>query len=347
MKRIAINARFRRGPQTGVQRVASELVQRLDLPMAEFAPAGTATGVRGHVWEQMALPVRLAGAPLFSPCNTGPVLVRAQVALLHDAATFDHPEWFSRGFVASYRALWPLLARRARRIVTVSEFSRGRLAEALGLPRVAIEVVPNGVSAHFAPQSAPAIGQATAAFGLTPGRYFATLSTLEPRKNLGLVLEAWRRLTGRLPADIRLVLIGGSGGGHIFRGEGGGSDDPAGVIRTGFVTDAMLPALLGGAIALVYPTRYEGFGLPPLEAMACGTPAIVTPLASLPEVCGEAALYVDADDGKALADYMADLVRSPSLRAELAEAGLARAAGFTWDNAARHMREILIRDLAL
>lgn len=187
----------------------------------------------------------------------------------------------------------------------------------------------------------------TAPFGLQPGRYFATLSTLEPRKNLGLVLEAWQRLAGRLPADICLVLIGGSGAGHIFRADGTSASEPAGIVRTGFVADAALPALLGGAIALVYPSRYEGFGLPPLEAMACGTPAIVTPLASLPEVCGDAALYVDADDGAALADRMAALVDSPSLRAELAEAGLARAGGFTWEAAAERMRAILIRDLAL
>lgn len=347
VKRIAVNARFRGGPQTGVQRVAAELLQRIDLPLREVAPAAAATGLRGHAWEQAMLPLRLDGAPLWSPCNTGPLAVRAQIVTMHDAATFDHPEWFSRGFALTYRLLWPALARRVRRIVTVSDYSRGRLADVLDIPASAIEVVPNGIAPAFSPRPGDEVARATAPLGVEPGRYFATLSTIEPRKNLALVLAAWERLRGRLPADIKLLLIGGAGSERVFRADGMPGIDPPGIVRSGFVADAALPALLSGAIGLAYPSRYEGFGLPPLEAMACGTPAIVAPVTSLPEVCGSAALYVDPDDAEALAAHMLALAAEPRLRADLAEAGRVQAQRFAWDAAASRMRDILIRDLAL
>lgn len=343
---LAINARFRRGPQTGVQRVAAEILPRLGLPHREIAPANWGTGLKGHAWEQFALP-RLAGAsPLWSPCNTGPIRVRSQVVTIHDAAVFDHPEWFSRQFVAIYRLLLPRLARSARRVVTVSEFSRARLAIAFGLTEDRIEVVHNGVSERFAPQGTETVSTTAARYGVEPGHYFVTLSTLEPRKNLALTLRAWDAARTRLPGDMRLLLLGGSGGSQIFAAAGL-PDTMPGVIRAGFVPDADLPALLGGATALLYPSRYEGFGLPLLEAMACGTPAVTANTSSLPEVGGAAALYVDPDDAAGLADTICRLATEEALRSDLAAAGLAQARLFSWDKAAEQMRHILKRDLDL
>jgi glycosyltransferase involved in cell wall biosynthesis len=345
-RKLSINARFRRGPQTGVQRVAAEILPRLGLPHREIAPGGAATGLKGHAWEQFALPVLNRGAPLWSPCNTGPIAVRSQVVTIHDAAVFDHPEWFSRQFVATYRALLPRLARSARRIVTVSHFSKVRLAAALCLPEDRIEVVHNGVSERFAPAATADIVAAAARYGVEPGYYFATLSTLEPRKNLALTLKAWAIARTRLPADARLLLLGGVGRSQIFAG-GAMPETADGVVRAGFVPDADLPALLGGAIALLYPSRYEGFGLPVLEAMACGTPAIIAANSSLPEVGGDAALYIDPDDAEALARQMCALAGERGLRSDLREAGLAQARLFSWDRAAEEMRHILKRDLDL
>jgi glycosyltransferase involved in cell wall biosynthesis len=346
VKTLCVNARFRRGPQTGVQRVAAELLARLDLPLREVAPQRMTSGIKGHAWEQAVLPFRTGGAPLWSPCNTGPVLVRDQVVTLHDAAVFDYPEWFSGGFVRTYRALWPRLARAVRRVVTVSEFSRARLSVALDLAPSRIEVVPNGVAERFAPSSEAQLQAAAARYGVTSGRYFATLSTVEPRKNLDLVLAAWAQARAHLPGDFRLLLLGGAGAAHIFAGHQINAESES-IVRSGFVADADLPALLGGAVALLYPSRYEGFGLPPLEAMACGTPAVVTRAASLPEVCGAAALYVDPDDAGALAMHMRRLASEPALRADLSAVGMERAATFGWTRAAAQMRDILVRDLRL
>jgi glycosyltransferase involved in cell wall biosynthesis len=343
---LSINARFRLGPQTGVQRVAAEILTRLDMARHEIMPTREATGIKGHAWEQCVLPLRARGAPLWSPCNTGPLAVRSHVVTIHDAAIFDHPEWFSRKFVGTYRFLLPRLARSARRIVTVSRFSRARLAAALNIVEDRIEIVPNGVSEHFRPPAASEIARVAQKYCVDPGRYFATLSTLEPRKNLGSTLRAWEKARERLPKDTRLVLIGGAGKGGIFADEA--VSRPAdSVLRAGFVPDDDLPALLGGALGLLYPSLYEGFGLPILEAMACGTPVVTADSSSLPEVGGAAALYVEAGDTAAIADVICLLAGNEGLRTELREAGMAQARLFSWDDSAAQMRHILKRDLGL
>jgi glycosyltransferase involved in cell wall biosynthesis len=346
---LAVNARFRGGPQTGVQRVAAEIVPRLGMPYREIAPRSAASGMKGHAWEQFILPFKASGAPLWSPCNTGPLAVRSQVVTIHDAAVFDHPEWFSRQFVTIYRHLLPRLARSARRIVTVSEFSRMRLASALNLPLGRIEVVLNGVSAQFTPRTSEEIAAAAARYGVRPGSYFASLSTLEPRKNLALTLKAWNAVRADLPADTQLLLIGGTGKAQIFaphEAAAAGAQEE-GIVRAGFVPDSDLPALLGGATALLYPSRYEGFGLPVLEAMACGTPVVTADGSSLREVAATAALYVDPDDPAGLARALRALSGDAVLRSELRDAGLAQARLFSWDDTATKMRHILQRDLAL
>src|SRR3546814_9398559 len=149
-------------------------------------------------------------------------MARRQIVTIHDASVFEHPEWFSPRFGAFYRALLPVLAKRVERIVTVSHFSRERLSVALGIDAGRIDVVHNGVNALFRPvdRDNPAF---PAVIGDRP--YFATLSTREPRKNLGMVIEAWKRAQPRLPDDMILVIVGGQGSSAIF---GGGNGPAAG-----------------------------------------------------------------------------------------------------------------------
>ncbi len=149
--KLAVNGRFQNQRTTGVQRYAHEITKRLSLQAEIVAPRGWNSGVRGHIWEQTVLPQLARGALLWSPCNTGPLSVGRQVVTIHDCACFDHPEAFSRTFAAWYQWLLPRLARRARRVITVSRFSASRLADVCGVDVDQIEVIYNGVDARFRP----------------------------------------------------------------------------------------------------------------------------------------------------------------------------------------------------
>lgn len=340
---VVVNARFRVGPQTGVQRVATELCRAIVPPLIEIAPARDRGGARNHLWEQIVLPRRLDSAPLWSPCNTGPVAVANQVVTIHDAAVLDHPEWFTPAFRRIYGALWPLLAWRVRRLVTVSHYSQARLAAVLDVPRDRIRVVHNGVDTAFRPVESCRAAEVCRRYGVEPDKYFATLATVEPRKNLALVHAGWAAAQGKLPADHRLLVIGGAGKSTIFASSAGTAGEAT--IRAGFVPDDDLPALLTGTLGLLYPSRYEGFGLPVVEAMACGAPVVTTRLTSLAEVGGDAALYVDPDDIEGMAAHIVALATSADLRADLRARGLENAARFSWQTAARTMTEIFRDDL--
>jgi len=170
--------------------------------------------------------------------------------------------------------------------------------------------------------------------------YFLALATLEPRKNLALVLRAWPQVRAAVPEAL-LVIAGAAGSRDVFSRNGASSmDGEDGVMAIGRAPEAQLPALISGAHALLYPSLYEGFGLPVLEAMACGAPAVTTRRASLPEVGGDATLYVDDQDETDLAALMVRLAEDDDLVGRCRTAGLERARRFSWDAAARAMEQI-------
>jgi glycosyltransferase involved in cell wall biosynthesis len=344
MTELVVNGRFRRQRMTGIQRVAQAITARLQTPCAVIEPAHGGSGAVGHAWEQLILPARARGRPIWGPCNTGPLLSRNQFLTIHGAGVFDHPEWFSPGFVRLNHALWPTLAKRARRIITVSQFSRTRISDVLGVPKARIEVIWNGVDASFRPASPAAIASASAAVGLHGRPYFVSLATIEPRKNLQLVLRAWARARARLPAGMTLLVIGARGPSAVFAGSGVEQNiAQADVLFSGYVEESLLAPLLSGAAGVLYPSIYEGFGLPVLEAMACGSPAVTTRRTSLPEVGGDAALYVDAEDPEPLAKLLLQLASSEDLRAERRALGLERAKLFSWEHAAARMDALFAR----
>ncbi len=308
-------------------------------------PSRPLHGISGHVWEQSVLPGLVGERLLWSPCNSGPLLARKQVVTIHDAAVFDCPGSFSSSFRAGYRFLLPQLARRAAAVTTVSEFSRRRLSEHLKLDPARIDVIWNGVGANFAPQPCEMIGEAANMLGLKMGRYFATLSTIEPRKNLHLILNAWNRARLRPGGDLegmKLVVIGAAGAATVFA-RPQTSENADDVIYTGFLPEDILPAILSGARALLFPSLYEGFGLPVIEAMACGAPTVVSRCGSLPEIAGDAALFVDAVDVEDLADALVRLAHDDTLRADLSAKGLERAKLFSWDRAAAQYDALFAR----
>ena len=336
--KVWVNGRFVSKRLTGVQRYASEIVSRLG-DRCQLTNAGPGDGVRGHRWEQVSLPLQCRGGLLWSPCNTGPLAVRRQVVTIHDATFADTPECFSRPFAAWYRFLIPRLARRVRRVLTVSEFSRRRLAELTGLDERDIDVIPNGVDPRFAPPSPDAVALARARFDL-PGPYVLTLGSIEPRKNLATLLTAWSRVADRR-TDLTLAVAGAANA--IFGRVG---IDPASLPRVkllGYVDDAALPALYGGCETFVFPSVYEGFGLPPLEAMACGAAVVCSNATALPDVVGDGAVLVDPKDADAIAEAIVRVTDGPSLRAALVARGVPRAALFNWDASAELVWQSLAR----
>lgn len=296
--------------------------------------------MRGHLWEQMLLPGITRGHLLWSPANTGPLAIGRQVLTVHDLASIDHPEWFDTRFAAWYRSITPLLARRVSRLITVSEFSKSRLLELTGIPESRIAVIPNGVDHRFHPRPDDEISRMRRKTGIMSKAYLLSLSSLEPRKNLPNLLKAWHLSATRLPSDVWLVIAGAKGRENIFAPTNIDKIPPR-VLFAGFVGDEDLPALYSGAVALVYPSIYEGFGLPALEAMAAGTVPIVADSSALPEVVGEAGLLVNPLRVEEIAEAIIRIVQDSELRGILSSRGIQRGRDFTWERAAESTWRVL------
>lgn len=344
---VFINGRFLTQPMSGVQRYARQIVRALDQrpdaadryilltpPGAENLnllniPTRTIGRAGGHLWEQTALAWTERHGRLLSLGGSGPVLHRRQIVVIHDAAVFRHPEHFRTGYAAFHRALNRILARRAW-LATVSEFSRRELASALNLPPDSIAVAPN--SADHLRNITPDPG-IIERLGLTTRPYFVALGNLTPNKNLAVAISALFRLAD--PA-VRLVLIGDRP--PVFDRSAFPADPR--LILAGRRSDAEIAALLGSARALVFPSLYEGFGIPPLEAMTLGCPVIASDIPPAREVCADAALYFDPADDAALAAHMAEsLIRPDDARRD---AGLRRADHYAWSRSAEVIEALLL-----
>jgi len=350
-----LNGKFLRQRLTGVERSAGNLLRALDARLAPddgdwvlLHPPGVAVpalrrvvarplgpaGLPGHAWEQTLLPWAARDGLLVNLSGSTPAFGARQACLLHDAAVFDHPQAYTRAFVAWYQWLFRRLAGRAERLMTVSAFSRDRLAAALGRRPEDFAIVPNGAD-HLAGVSAdPTVLER---FGLVPERYLLAVASANPAKNLARLVASFDALGAG--HGLRLAIVGG-GNPRVFAG-GPAAVDPAGVVRTGPLPDAALKALYAHARALVFPSLYEGFGLPPVEAMACGCPVIASDSGAVAEVCANASLAVDPLSGAALTEAMRRVTSDDALCARLRQAGLRRAAGFTWDAAAQRLLEAL------
>lgn len=264
------------------------------------------------------------------------------VTTIHDMAYKAYPETLSRKTLYMLNLSMDRSCQRADKIVTVSNFSRDEIVKYLDVPSDKIVVVPNGVDfdKFHHNYSSDEIAGTKAKYGIT-GDYFLYLGTLEPRKNIERLVRAYNLLKKRAGTVPSLVIAGKKGWlyGPIFDVVNSlrlNND----VIFTGYADEMDVPLLMNGAAAFVFPSLYEGFGLPPLEAMACGTPVITSNTASLPEVVGDAALLVDPYSVESIADAMESLLLDPALRAELKDKGLKRASMFTWEKSADIILEV-------
>ncbi len=346
---LLINGRFLSQRITGVQRFALEVTKALDELLSKDRHRGVFKDARllipknvsavpdlkniavdvvgkrtGHAWEQWDLPLAVGGDLLVSLCQIGSLAAKRQLVVMHDASVYGVPFAFSRTFRLWYKILMPLLARRSHRVLTVSEFSKRELMRYCGVKEEKLRVIPEGKEHVLQVPADPSLIER---HGLRGQRFVLAVSSVNPNKNFQAVVKAVDLLDG---IDCKVVVAGGTDP-RVFRG---GQALPDRVIHLGYVSDAQLRALYESATAFIYPSFYEGFGLPPLEAMALGCPVIVSRRASMPEVCGDAALYCDPERPDEIAASIRRLVADPGLRDALAQAGKSRADAYTWKRSA-------------
>jgi glycosyltransferase involved in cell wall biosynthesis len=335
---IVVNGRFMARPITGVERYARDVTRALGGRVRLISPPGIFTRGAGHFWEQVLLPWALPlDARLWSPANSGPLAVANQVVTIHDLAPVERPDGYSRGFATWYGILLPRLARRATRVITVSDFSRQRLIELFCLPSEKIAVIPPGIDRdRFRPASASQIEQFRNRFALHKP-FLLYLGSLQPRKNLDRLLQAWSRINTRYPG-FELVLAGG-GASHFL--EPDLSRLPSGVRRLGRLCDDDLPALYTSALGVVIPSLYEGFCLVGLEALACGTAPAVAEIPAFREALGETALYFDPLSVEGMAAALDLFMSDESLRMGIVEQGGEQVGNFRLDRAVEQIWDVL------
>lgn len=350
-EKVYVGGRFLCQTQTGVQRFAREICLALDEgeltsvrpPITVLAPRSASITApfknlayrrvgyfEGHLWEQVDLLRHSYDGLLLSLCGSGPLFHPQHVVAVHDAGPFAMPWNYAGIYAVWHRLAGLMLGRRAAALVTVSEFSKEELCKHLSIPSRRITIIPNGAD-HFAPLTAPT----SAPFGLSSGRYVLAVGSSSPHKNISLCVQALPFLRDR---SIQLVVAGRPVPRVLADHQIAGN---SGVTNLGPVSEEDLAALYNNALCFVFPSLYEGFGIPPLEAMMCGCPVIVSDIPALRETCGDAALYCDPRRPESLARHINSLSRSTRLRQVMRARGRARAARYTWRTSARKLLELV------
>ena len=333
MRNIVVNTRNLNSPKTGVQRYTEEILKVF--PENSFSTKkpdkSFSNGAKGHFWEQLILPRQInSNDILWSPSNTGPISHKNQVVTIHDVVSFDHPEWLNKQFSAWYRFHQPKLVRNSKKVITISNFSKERIMHYLKVPDSKIEVIYLGVGNDFlnvANTSIEKIKKYT-----QTDKYILSLGSLEPRKNLKRLLKCWTKIECEFPDDFKLIVVGKKGSSKVFN-DAGIQECLSNVIFTGHVSDNHLPALYNHAKAFFYLSEYEGFGLPPLEAMATKTPVVVSNRTAIPEVVGNLGVLIDPFNDDEIIDSIRMAYAGKVSNKETIEKAYQRAIDMNWNKA--------------
>lgn len=352
--RLYINGKYLTQRVTGVQRFAAGVVNAWDRGIEEgWIPASTSITIiapsnlqrdvqfqhirvvksetTGRLWEQIELPIRTRGGVLFSPYAAAPVFAIRHIATIHDAGAKATPEQYSWAFQLYCAVVYQMLGVTARQVLTVSEFSKSELHKYFGIPMHKMTAVSLGAEDLCSRVPDFSI---VSRLGLKAGKFVLGVSSRSPIKNFSRLMEAWRLCGYR---DLKLV-IAGADNQKVF---GTSKQDFTDTVLAGYVSDEELSALYRSAALFVYPSLYEGFGLPPVEAMSCGCPVLVANSSSLPEICGNGAAYCNPYSVKDIARNIKRVLDHEDLCLDLKRKGQAHARRYTFDGCARVIWSII------
>lgn len=348
--KICVNARFLTQHMTGVQRYAVEICLELkrmrgdeiefvspcgiiQKKYAEMLNAQIIGKHKGHVWEQIDLPLylRKKGNPLLlNLCNTAPLFYRNKIVTVHDVAFMAYPQTFSKLFLYFYKFMIPRLLKSSRHIVTVSQFSKKEICKYYHVDKDKVSVVYNAVSESFMPL--PQTERSS---------YFLAVSSMNYRKNFIYILEAFCKYQEQGGKEC-LDIIGDLKNASFKEIDLSKYTSNPNIQFLGRVSDEDLIRYYSNAVAFVYPSFYEGFGIPPLEAQTCGCPAICAKASCLPEVFGDSVLYCDPYDSDSLVSSFKKIVSDKDLRKTLQERGKMNTSKYSWEKSAEKLRDIIV-----
>lgn len=340
---------------TGVQRYATELLNALDtilenehkysqkfnftcllpnskvnisLPDWKNIHLQKCGQLNGNLWEQLELPFFSRKGLLVNLCNIGPLLHFNQIVVFHDASVFAVPYAYSLLFKIKYRVIMQFLGRTARKILTDSQFSKEELSHYLRIKKDKIDVISGGCEhiLNILPDYSILDNKE-----LPQIPYLLAVGSLSPHKNLSSAIKAIENFPD---SSFNLVIAGGTFS-NVFNAVDTTKTNR--IIRLGYITDAQLRALYSRAIGFIFPSIYEGFGLPPLEAMTCGCPVLCSNRASLPEVCDDAVLYFNPLDTAEIRNQLNTLINNQEVQVYLKQKGLENAKRFTWKKTAKSL----------
>ncbi|WP_283685938.1 glycosyltransferase family 1 protein [Dysgonomonas sp. Marseille-Q5470] len=347
---FVVNGRYLTQKATGVHRYAFEICNKLHEMGVDFHVAVPneihpdykfnfkvvkCGSLNTHLWEQISLPryLKRIGSPLlisFTGC--GPLNYSNQIMTIHDVSHERYPEWFSKNYYRFYHYMMPRIGKKAHAVLTVSEFSKKEIVDTLGINSEKIHVVHSNVPFHNKPSREEILN-----FTRNPEaeRYILAVSSMDPRKNFVRLVEAFDKIKDK---SVKLYIIGMSF--KAFNTPDLQKLIGENVHLPGYIPDEKLQTMYQNALLSVYPSLYEGFGLPPLESMTYGCPVINSDIPALREVSQDAALYVDPYNVEDITQKIEQLLVDEPLRKELQEKGLLQIKKYSWDKSAKQVYEL-------
>ena len=342
---LYINVRFLEEELSGVGRVAIEITKRLVKRLPEstcIAPIHihnsyglkiTKKGAKGGAfWEQLLAPFLFPSknAWWFNPGNTCPLFIKNNITYVHDIIPLTNPEWYSIQARIYYSILLPLVIKRSKCIITGSHFTKQDIHEKTNTPLDKIHVIPSAVDKFWQPSTQKPNHE----------NYILTVASFDPRKNLKNLIKAFRHLEDK---TLKLIIVGHKHKAFASQDLELSESDRDRIIFTGYLDDEQVKSLYSYARAFVYPSLKEGFGIPPLEAMACGCPVIASNVSSIPEVCGDAVVYINPLDTESITAGIESILSNKELSANLIDKGFHQSKLFSWDTTAEKIAEVITK----